>query len=284
MTELPTQEQFVRFVRDREIKRAKTAAWICSGFGFTYIIIGVFFFLQLVRYSDDFAFLFFAPCFSWGLAKIFGEWIFPIRCSVCGKRLKDSSLAIALHSCPRCHHKLFSEQFFSRITLPELRSVEQMMLYSFLLSFLLLLLLLKWADWTGRAPNMIQYFQWILIVGGVLLALGPIVLRFCKKRSPGLRFKSKRCPICGELDVFIHRHYTGNCSVCGSQIDPDWPPAEPEPLADLPTWDKLKTLRRCPYCARDALNLTLGDAKSIYGRCPNCRRKLVRNGEKGGAT
>lgn len=178
---------------------------------------------------------------------------------------------------------------------------------------------------------------------GIVLLLLPLIHRLGRKLK--LPFDRRMpCPVCGEKPHAMHLQYTGNCSVCGSQIDPEWPPAEPDPVAALPTWEELRRFgrwqsvlslaviviacllllfgiskgkmeqkwltnagiisaivvffvgimlaaycsarqchlpRRCPYClGKSSQNLHAQmSAFRRYGRCPNCRRRLIRGEE-----
>ena len=274
MPELLTQEQFVRTIRNLEIERDQVCAWLCAGLGILYIIIGIFFFQSFANYSKTLFSLFsvFCSLFTYGLGECLCNWIFSARCPICGKRWIDVGLTIALHSCPYCHHKVFTEQTFSQIHLPELHSIKRVSLYSFLILLIIFLILVMGSE----SDEILSVFRWMMIYSGCVLLLSPLTLMFSKKWGQGLSFMNKRCPVCGERGVSAHERYTGNCSVCGSRTDPDWPPPELEPIANLPAWDERgKAPLECPYCPPGRLNLTLSNVWKIYGRCPNCCRKLV---------
>lgn len=277
------QEQFVRLVRERENEAERFIAWSCAGFGVAYIVIGLFFFRQLGDFSRNLLWMLpMGACFTCGLAGEVCRWLFQVRCNHCGKRLNDSELAVALHRCPHCNAKLFEEQSLSGIALPQSYTTVRPGLY---LIVFVLLFSWGWLKWSGDDFDIVSGLRWTLVATGAGLTLFPLALKYSKGRWIKRLQVSKQnvCLVCAEQFREMYLRYTGNCSVCGSRIDPDWPPPEPEPVADLPAWEQRKTLRKCPYCPSNLMAVTYAaDVKTMFGRCQHCRRKLTKEEDKHG--
>ena len=348
MPELPTQSEFVRAVREREIQQEKIVTWICVGFGFAYLVLGTFF-IRILIWASPYPWrnsIAGFPLISWCVPFIVGFPFYKLyapRCHSCQTKFTDPGLAVALRHCPHCHEELFRAATLANVSLPRtypLFTTGVLVVGLFTCGILAdgFYMFMSSADIAQTAVDSIQF---LMLYSGFCLLCFP-VLKYVKvkKTYP----KSLPCKICGESFSFKHLRYTGNCSVCSSPLDPEWPPAEPEPLAELFTRehvqkkDKLQSIQSviiigmmfiCIFIplfwvrifSRDetiqlftvifglifwiVCILVLGRKQekwgmtisclyeqdksvllswkflSYYGRCPNCRRKLVRDDDAG---
>mgnify|MGYP000771450909 CR=1 FL=1 len=241
MLELPTQEQFVRAIRHWEIKQEKICTWLCVGFGVGYVIIG-FYYIRLLVYAADYSWRSFVAVFPIGTALFIPLALMCLyyeiarrRCPNCHHKIRSIDLAIALHGCPRCRQTLFFSEKLTRIDMPRRHSMLATGL-EVVLCYMAGLLLI--GVYMVRASDiyaaMVDGIQYMMFVTGISLMFFPLFklwsVKFKNPFSP-----VTLCPVCGENANRIFQNLTGNCSICGSRSVPDWPPAEPEPVSDLPT-------------------------------------------------
>ncbi|MEI3038422.1 MAG: hypothetical protein V8T90_05055 [Victivallales bacterium] len=246
MPELPTQEEFVRDVRSREIagERIGLRCFICAGL--LYLVAGFYFpaivagFKKCNGISDLFVLLFpfvFAVFIPAGIVS-FLDPSRHIRCPHCRRKIKRPELAIALHACPTCHKRLFTSETFDRLELPRKRSLFHGLSFAFILSLLIFWICLKWISFDLTAVG-----GWVLIADGIGLLFIPIIYHVTGTKI-FLSRNRKTCPVCGESYDSHHFRYTGNCSICGSKIDSEWGSDASMLSERSPTWNQLQTFRR----------------------------------------
>ena len=261
---------------------------------------------------------------------------------------------VAGNQCPYCRNRLYipgkiGEQPYAK------PSYEGIVYIYFILATLLLSALACISIIMNASESGLFYTQLTWIgVGTAWIILFPVSVWLYNKFTCCQRKKDYRknvCPHCHEYYDPLILRMSGNCSSCGSQLDSEWPPLEPEPLAELPTLREVRAAKqsktasfvclllfgyflfsiiqlclpeehvlqaipsffpwgiavfiillaihffqfrrivkvfwRCPYCHYGPFrilkeppewNPTGRDCHSVYFlRCPNCRRKLVRD-------
>ena len=271
------------------------------------------------------------------------RWYFFWRCEL-----------VAGNQCPYCRNRLYipgkiGEQPYEK---PSCEGIVYIyfVLATFLLSALACISIIMNTSESGLLYTQLTWIG----VGTAWIILFPVSVRLYNKFICQQREKDRRknvCPHCHEYYDPLILRMSGNCSSCGSLLDSEWPPPEPDPLADLPTLREVcvakqsktvslvslllfgyflfsiiqlclpeehvlqaipsffpwgiavfiiflaihffrfrriaKVFLRCPYCHFGPFRIlkeppdwnTAGrDCHSSYFlRCPNCRRKLVRD-------
>ena len=374
MPEQPTQEQFVRNKRGH-LQRMNLVTRYCAFFqGILLVTVGCCF-PELYHWGMDCASTPKAATLIHRLAIGGLPVILIFLLAVCdGIRI----LLLTFQRCPHCHRWYFfwrSELVAgnqcpycrNRLYIPgkigeqpyEKPSCEGIVYIYFVLATLLLSALACISIIMNTSESGLLYTQLTWIgVGTAWIILFPVSVRLYNKFICHQREKDRRknvCPHCHEYYDPLILRMSGNCSYCGSQLDSEWPPPEPEPLADLPTLREVcaaksktvslvsllllfgyflfsimqlclpeehvlqaipsffpwgiavfiiflaihffrfrriaKVFLRCPYCHFGPFRIlkeppdwnTAGrDCHSAYFlRCPNCRRKLVRDDDPG---
>lgn len=373
MPELPTQEQFVRNKQDRFQRMNLVTRYCAFVQGILLVAVGCGF-PELYRWSMDCAPTQKAAILIHHLA-IGGLSMILIllvvvcagirillsafqRCSYCHRWYFWRSELMAGNQCPYCRNRLYIPGKIGK--LPYVKpSYEEIVYIYFVLATLLLSGLACISFVMNASESGLFYTQLMWIgVGMAWIILFPVSVWLYNKFTCCQRKKDRRenvCPVCHEYYDSLILRMSGNCSSCGSQLDPEWPPPEPEPLADLPTLREVcaskqsktaffvclllfgyflfsviqlclpeehalqaipsffpwgiavfiiflaihffrfrrivKVFWRCPYCHFGSFRIlkeppdwnTAGrDCHSVYFlRCPNCRRKLVRDDDPG---
>ncbi len=236
--ELPPvfQREFVIAVRRAQLAAERHARRFFPVLGVLFLLIGCFYadfirqFPRMLR-----ALLGILPFFTFALPLVLWNCLcllHAVKCPHCGFRLRRSGPAVALHRCPRCYGQLFRPESFKHLDLPSApRPVKLSLNVGSVLCLSVLIILFRLSPVIRPSFDLLVSWPWWL--NGVFLLLFPL-LHFGIGKLPLPQWKRKRCPVCGEFFDSESLRYTGNCSVCGSGIDPDWPPPEPEPGAELP--------------------------------------------------
>lgn len=145
---------------------------------------------------------------------------------------------VAGNQCPYCRNRLYipgkiGEQPYEK------PSCEGIVYIYFVLATLLLSALACISIIMNTSESGLLYTQLTWIgVGTAWIILFPVSVRLYNKFICHQREKDRRknvCPHCHEYYDPLILRMSGNCSSCGSQLDSEWPPPEPEPLTDLPT-------------------------------------------------
>ncbi len=176
--------------------------------------------------------------------------IFPLlfflspKCPFCRRNFRDPRIPLATGFCPECRRVLFKNEKLSGIKLPTIiDALSHFYIYEFLSFFFVMTifaLLIK-------SYAYIYYWQLISAFAfceGLALLFFPFYLmirhRIACRRPP----ETPACEICGGIPLKGLLSVTGNCSNCGSPVNDEWAPPEPEPLADLPTWNEIKKYQK----------------------------------------
>lgn len=236
--ELPPifQREFAVAVRRAQLAAERHARRFFPALGVLFLLIGCFYadFIRLFP-RMFWVFLGILPFFTFALPLVLWNCfylLYAVKCPHCGFRFRRSGPAVALHRCPRCYGRLFRPESFKYLNLPPRpRPPELSLSVGSVLCLFVLIILLRHSDTVRLSFDLLVSWPWWL--NGGFLLLFPL-LHFGIGQLPIPQWKRKCCPVCGEFPDSESLRYTGNCSVCGSRIDPGWPPPEPEPGAELP--------------------------------------------------
>ncbi len=246
--ELPNRERFVRAVRNREIDGVNFIRRFAFIQGAFFVAFGCFFPVLSYLAAEDWKSvplilallspLLIMPFVS--VCGMFAELIFyeTVCCPHCGKRFLKK-ISAAGNICPGCSLPLYRNEYFSHLNLPE-RQPDILQAYVFFLHLLMFGATMAIAVVVTHLQISYMQVTWIAI-GILWMMIFPVwisVYRFYMRKftKPS---GEKICSVCDEAYSPLVLRMSGNCSVCGSQLDPDWPPPEPEPLAELPTRTEL---------------------------------------------
>lgn len=375
MPELPTQEQFIRDKQERFQRMNLVTRYCALAQGILLVAAGCCF-PELYHWGMDCASTQKAAMLIHRLA-IGGLPMILIlmivvcegirillsvlqRCSHCHRLYIWRSYLVAGNQCPYCRNLLYLPGKIGE--LPYAKPSYEAIVYIYFVHVTLLLSSLVCISFIMKASeNRLLYTQLIWIgVGMAWIIVFPAFIWLYNKFTCCQRKKDRRenvCQVCHEYYDPLILRMSGNCSSCGSRLDPEWPPPEPEPLADLPTFREVcaakqnktvllvclllfgyflffviqlclpeehvlqaipsffpwgiavfiiflvihsyrfrrivKVFGKCPYCHFGSFgfqkktpewNPTGRDCNSVkyyFLRCPNCRRKLVRDGDAG---
>ncbi len=248
------QKSFAGTIRQNAQFQAQIITIISPIFGIIYTIAGINV-LQIIdfihRYLPEWkphniSFFFANLAMSWLivpliLASLF-QYLLSPKCPNCSNHLLFPSIQLASGFCPHCRKRLFKNIVLTGIKLPHdsLVKIHDFALYT-MLSFIVVSCIIIYP--------IIQYikeYYWEIIgafifLEGAASLLFPFYVFFLSRFKRWRTAKLPKCKVCGETlwkDVLT---LTGNCCNCGSPNDPDWPPPEPEPIADLPTWQEFSS-------------------------------------------
>ncbi len=232
----PTQEEFVRSVREREIRRIHLCCRIAYIGGSIYLLTGTLFahFFPVAAGAILWILVpFFFPCVLFFIR----VWPFPyVRCQHCGKRcLLDFSAPGAIAECWECGEPLFRVEEVACIALPQLPRAKVL--------YCGLFMGVAWAAVALQilcrmTPEELGGSVWeAFLLAGAIFAVAMLILLLPDFHACWIQKcpEFPKCPVCDELFQAGILKYTGRCSTCASVIDPEWPPDAPECDVPLPT-------------------------------------------------
>lgn len=247
MPELPTQEQFVRDVRNWEIKRADRLCRYGYWGGVIYLVAGSVYANSFLQDNNRFLLWVFIPIITVGIGVLpvaFRVW----HCPHCGRKLPNQwgdggVMMSVIVDCPTCHRLPFVMESFTRLKLPSIKYSQKILCLLFLFTV--------WSIVALQIYSHITPEQRGGSIGGLYglscLCWGLPIIMVMASEMNALWKKSRanfhKCPICGEVYSPELMKYTGRCSVCASIIDPAWPPDENSPDVILPTPADLQAYR-----------------------------------------
>lgn len=332
MPELPSQEQFVRYVRSREIKRIELICRISYTAGTVYLFAGSVY-AHFFTFGDNSFFWALMPCLY---NTVFFICLLPVYHTTC-HNCKQKILYIGNFGlqCSRCGKFPFQEKSFDKFELPHIPHWKIIRCWLFMAVVWSITTLQIFSN-TGPeklgGPVIKTFFMASLIWFATSVLIYTNFNALWKRK----RVRYLKCLVCGEVYEPLFLKYTGRCSICASIIDPAWPPDEPAVNVELPTLEDLRIYQkklvkvmfpcvlafviggacigygyfilripfavaivvfaifliplmiyssgverklneatkniflRCPFCQKRPRQ------RLPFGRCPNCRRKLIR--------
>lgn len=154
---------------------------------------------------------------------------------------------VAGNQCPYCRNRLYipgkiGEQPYAK------PSCEGIVYIYFVLATLLLSGLACISFVMNASESGLFYTQLTWIgVGTAWIILFPVSVWLYNKFICHQREEDPRknvCPHCHQYYDPLILRMSGNCSSCGSQLDSEWPPPEPDPLAELPTLREVRAAKQ----------------------------------------
>lgn len=247
--QLPTQIEFLHNIWERGIRDDRFTRYFAFFQGVLFVVAGCYF-PQLLRFagrciSPKYSLAFYGTAVgslcigqiaSAMLLWTVSVWRFSYRCPHCHRRFLWKFYLTAGNHCPYCRQALYVSKRIGHLPLPEFTFYNQAYLCFLPVP---MLICLACTSFIHEAPKALLYTQLAWIGAGILwIAVFPLFAwgfgKTCRRAGTKKR-QGNVCLVCGEhYDPLILR-LSGNCSACGSLLDPDWPPPEPEPLAILPT-------------------------------------------------
>ncbi len=165
------------------------------------------------------------------------SYLFAPACPHCHRKLLKPHIQTASGLCPHCHQILFDRMKLNQIELPPHNPYLNPVFFqgTTLILSVILFSALQFLD----AETLLARLSILLVIEGILI-VAVLILPLLYYR---LREK-RRCGICNSVVSEDIADMTGHCSACGSPVNKPWPPPEPEPIAELPTWEELQQHRR----------------------------------------
>ncbi|MEA4863158.1 MAG: hypothetical protein AB7F40_11475 [Victivallaceae bacterium] len=203
------------------------------------------------------------------LSRTFCNW--PV-CPACSHKLYKISPAAASHRCPYCNAEIIVDHRLPAVgySLPDAKKSqkEDTPLISGIQGLIIMSAVFVGINIpsaaTCRTPAD-QFLSRVIIGIGIAIIAVSLAIFSSGMAARGIAkllgilgiFRSQFCPNCGGTPKSRSIELSGNCPDCGIRLLEEWPPDEPEPLAPMIDFRKLRFYCRC-LSMRTAAILSVG--------------------------